>query len=265
MAKRTVKKKEKTRQTKTSSGKSRSSSRPNQRGSDGQTFWDRQARKIQGGSSTFRKEIWKPQKGTNLIRLFSFMPENSSYEEGGPLLTIRNDTHWYEGPDGRRPVLCLGGAPFPKKATCPICQSRTQFPEDVWDGVKGQSGIRANTTYLMNVWPYDESELKVGQFAKSIMEGRRTLGKKGLFDVVQEFMADGRGYDPLDLKKGRDFTLKRGGTGFQTIYTVSIGRKATVFKPKVQPFDLFDFITIPTEEEVQEICDMLLDKYSAKR
>ncbi len=184
-----------------------------------------------------------------------------SASDEGPLLAIRNDTHWYEGPEGRRPILCIGAAPFPRQASCAICGAQSRFPEDVWKGTKQQSGLQAKTTYLVNLWPYTEEELKVGQLVQSIMDGRKRAGKAGLIEVVKTAGV----YNPLDPKKGRDFTIKRSGAGWDTMYDVSIARRPTIFKPEIELFDLFEFITIPTEEDVEEICEMLLEKYASKR
>lgn len=218
-------------------------------------IWDQTRENIQGGSSTQRPEFWVPQDGVNRVRLLNYEHEGQEH------LVIRYDAHWYKTDEGSQRLLCLGGSPFPGREQCPLCAAFEEFPKDVWQGVfGGESGLKADVRYLMNVWVYALNKHKVGKLARSIIDGRKG-GYPGLPEVVKEWMDDG-GTDPLDPKRGRDVEIKRTGQKRDTVYRVSLVRKPSVFKHDVTPTDLFRFLTIPTQQEVEDVRDMLLKKYA---
>lgn len=155
--------------------------------------------------------------------------------------------HGFSDGQRKRAYPCLEAM---KARSCPAC---TLYRKAVEEGEKTVSGeIRPSTTYLMNVIPRGEDVVKILAAPPSILKSILT------YVTDEEY-----GPEILDDELGRDFTLTREGTGFQTRY------KNLRISPKPKPIGLdgwqdklFDLTAEVEFKSFDDFVDAIEDGYS---
>lgn len=169
-------------------------------------------------------DYWKPPEGRSKIRLIPFK------SDGKPMVFVRTETHFFQDDGGQwMNVGCSG------EDDCLLCAAVEA--EEV------SARCKQNVKYLCNVVVRgrdgDPDETKIAQLPATVYEG---LSEK--LKLRKELNLG----DPLSLKAGRDFEIRRSGKKRNTRYEVIPTMKATSVEFEGEPIDLTTKVKTPLDE-----------------
>lgn len=185
-------------------------------------------------SSGQSARFWKPEDGTNVIRV---MPAWTDQEPYKGQFWREVSQHWNLSADQKGPVIC----PEPD-VSCPVCKFVAELREDKND-VKAQElakELRAKKAFFINIVDVNDSVYNVrdvAEYKKSRPDQDVPFEAgdpkiqvyacpKTVFDQILDCIMQNDS-DITDLEKGHDLTLGKSGKGLTTRYTLTPKMKSS--------------------------------------
>lgn len=180
-------------------------------------------------------DYWQPEVGRTKIRLIPFKSGTSNK------VFVKEETHFYKDDDGKNvAVTCRG-------SDCPICDA----VDDETISEKCKASVKFLCNAVIRGKDGEPDQLMICRLPKSV-----AMGSDKVTGLAEFCSKEGRNRynlgDPMSLTKGRDFEIRRSGTGMKTRYEVVPAAKPTAVSFEGQPVDLTTKIRTPMDRPAME-------------
>jgi len=192
-----------------------------------------QSKEARSGSMFFKV----PEGEKSKLRPFSFM------HAGVEQLFINIRRHFNLGGD-------VSTCTCPGEENCPICALKDEVSERLWQGSRGQGGLKPSNKYLVN------AVLRGAEDKQVIWELPKTV-----FASIGETVEANESTTAFDHKKGIDWVVSRATEKGFTRYKVNPITQPRPIGMEVKPVDLIAFQPAPlSDSELSDIAVQIASK-----